>query len=392
MARNHEEHLPETAPDYAAQLHKAQENLKQFIPKYHRLLEAEKRLREENRYLREEIEDFNRNLVKREQELDHLQAYFSEFLTLLHQIHREERRCPNLHARPHIRRHFLRHPADASSRETAEPPYTGMQQTLLPLNIWLVSQNHFTEQIISFYTRRRERLLVIENSKLVRQLLEAGFLPDIIITGAYDFGLDDPFQQSFIEFLDRIVHELQEKSGLAECFVITLSASIPAQSEIGLPYQGATHRHKYISKLHGLQVTISEVRFFLELRRCQQDIMEAECHSMITSMAEATQEMMALQNQEKTGLLVILSDEAPPDIRWAFQLFYHQGKLVKTEHTLESSVLITDDGKLELLEKDFIFTSFDSQYQLNAPQQFFFFPLYEHTVLQEMQETPVSFF
>ena len=392
MTFDDEKHIPEPASQYAAQLHKAQQNLKQFIPKYRRLVEAEKRLREENQELRSEIERFNRRLITREHELEQLQGYFSEFLALLHQIHREERRSPNLHARPHIRHHFLRHPANTSFREAGEPQYEVPQQTLLPLNIWLVSQNRFTEQIISFYTRRRERLLIIENAKLVRQLLEADFFPDIIITGAYDFGLDDPFQQSFSGFLEQIIRDMQAEAGLADCFVITLSASIPVQSETGLPYQGATHRHKYISKLHGLQVTISEVRFFLELRRCQHDIMEAERFHPISSMREAAQMMTELQNQNKTGLLVVLSDEDPPDIRWAFQLFYLRGKLVKTEHTLESSALITDDGTIEPLEKDFIFTSFDSQYTLNAPQQLFFFPLYEQTVIREIKEAPVSFF
>ena len=102
-------------------------------------------------------------------------------------------------------------------------------------------------------------------------------------------------------------------------------------------------------------------------------------------MGEVTRMMTNLQQQHKTGLLMVLSEEVPPNIRWAFQLFYLHGKLVKTEHTLESSALITADGKIKPLEKEFIFSAFDSQYTLNTPQQLFFFPLYENVVIQEMK-------
>lgn len=107
-------------------------------------------------------------------------------------------------------------------------------------------------------------------------------------------------------------------------------------------------------------------------------------------MGEVTHLMTDLQQQRKTGLLLVLSDETPPHIRWAFQLFYLHGKLVKTEHTLESSALITTEGDIQPLEKEFIFSAFDAQYTLNKPQQLFFFPLYEQVVRREMTTEPVS--
>lgn len=393
MTSNNEQQSPDQTSHYTEQLQKAQQNLKQFIPKYHRLVETERQLRQENRQLREEIETFNQRLITSEQELEQCRNRFSEFLALLNQIRREEQRSPALHPRPFIRKRLLQHQGGSfeSKKHIRQTP--AFSQELLPLNIWLVSQNRFMEQVISHYTRKRERLLVIENSELVHQLIKAGFFPDIIITGAYDFGLDDPFQQSFSEFLEQTFHDSHSPPSLRECFIITLSASIPVQSGHNFPFQQEhPKRHKFISKLHGLQVTISEMRFFLELRRCQQDVMEAEIHQSIHSMEDVTPVMTRLQNQGKTGMLVIFSDETPPDIRWAFQLFYHQGKLVKTLHTLESSALITADGRLEPLEKNFIFTSFDSQYQITPPEHLFFFPLYEHTVLREMKEEPIPFF
>jgi len=391
MISNKNQHPPNHALQYAL-LQKAQQKLEQFIPKYQRLLEKEKKLRNENQQLREEIEHFNSKLIEREKELEHFQGHISELLSLLHQIKQEEQRSPALHARPPIRQRFLQQNTNSSESGASIQRPIISEQDILPLNIWLVSRNRFIEQIISYYTRRRERLLIIENYELVKGLIEIDLFPDIIITGAYDFGLDDPLHQSFFKFLDRLSYDPNSNFGFHELFVITLSASIPAQLDIAKAYQDYHIRHKYISKLHGLQITISELRFFLEMRRCQHDIMEAEIKKEICSMEEVTHGMRAVQKHQKTGLLVVLSNETPPDIRWAIRLFYLQGKLVKTEHTLESPVLITPDGEIKQLEESFVFTSFDSEYTLNTPHQLLFFPLYEYTILREMNDEAITLF
>lgn len=383
MELNDEHHVSRS--HYAVQLQKAQQNLKQFIPKYRRLVDVERRLRQENRQLREEIEYFNQSLVQREQDLEYLQTHVNNFQAVVQRIHQEEQRSPALHARPLIRQQFFPHHADSTSIAGEIPV-----QDILPLNIWLVSRNRFIEQIISYYARHRERLLVLERSGLVRQLLEVGFFPDIIITGAYDFGLDDPFQQSFTEMLDEFSRRDPNQLGLQECFIITLSASIPTPSARGLPSRQQHERHKYISKLHGLHVTISEVRFFLELRRCQQDIMQADKHLAMGSLKGANPVITGIKRDQKTGVLVILSHEAPAGIRWALQLFFLYGKLVKTEHTLESSVLLTEDNDVEIQQDGFAQHTLNA-HPLNPPHQLFFFPLYQQTVLRETHTHPLQF-
>lgn len=391
MMPNSEQNSPNHTLQYAL-VQKAQQKLEQFIPKYQRLVKKEKKLQKENQQLREEIEHFNRELIEREKELEQFQNHFSDVFALLRQIKHEEQRSPAFHPRPPIRHRFLQQSMDSPEHEALRQKPLVLEQDILPLNIWLVSRNRFVEQIVSYYTRRRERLLIIENYQLVTRLIEVGLSPDIIITGAYDFGLDDPFHQSFFDFLEHRFYDLSSDFGLYELFVITLSASTPAKSDITKTYEDYHIQHKYISKLHGLQITVSELRFFLEIRRCQPDIMEAEITRTIYSMEEVTQAMRAVQKHQKTGLLVVFSDESPPDIRWAFQLVYLRGKLVKTDHTLESSVLITPDGEIKQLERSIIFTSFDSQYKLNPPHQLLFFPLYDHTVLREIEEERVPLF
>jgi hypothetical protein len=383
MALNNEQPMSTPASQYAAQLRKAQQNLKQFIPKYRRLVDLEKRLRQENYQLREEIEHFNQKLVTREQELDEITFQMDEFRALLQRIHQETHRSPALHARPPVRQKLLQ-----AYHNDSSTPYQVPRQDILPLNIWLVSSNRFIEQVISYYARKRERLLIIEQGLFVQRLLEVGIYPDIILTGAYDFGLDDPFQQSFFAVLNELSHQAPEEIGLQACFIITLSASIPKQTRPGdrFPHQHA--RHKYISKLHGLRVTISEVRFFLELRRCQQDIMEAELHETIHSLDNLTPIMADVQKQRKTGVLTVLSREEPPNIRWALQCFFLRGKLAKTEHTLENSPIMTPEGHLEILQNELLLPSIDAQYTTNPPEHLFFFPLYEHTLIQELQERP----
>lgn len=380
MAHDDEQRSANATSQYAAQLHKAQQNLKQFIPKYRRLVDLEKRLRLENRQLRSEIEHFNQSLINREQAYDTLELHTLEFRNLLQRIHQEERRSPALHARPAVRRQFFQALQDGQELL----PETRCQD-ILPLNIWLVSSNRFIEQVISYYARERERLLIIEHGAFVRNLLEVGVYPDIILTGAYDFGLDDPFQQSFAAMLDELSRKAPEETALQVCFIITLSASIPAHANPDEFFLARETRHKYISKLHGLRVTISEIRFFLELRRCQHDIMDAEQHLMITSLNDVTPVMTAVQQQGKTGVLTVLSREEPPNIRWALQCFFLRGKLVKTEHTLETTAILTPEGRLEIFQDEFPVPSIDAEYVVNPPEQLFFFLLYEHTILREMQ-------
>lgn len=383
MAQNDEQHISNPASLYTAQLQKAQQNLKQFIPKYRRLVDQEKQLRLDNRQLRSEIEHFNQALVTREQELETLQSQVDGFQALLQRIHHEEQRSPALHARPLVRKHLLKARQGDSSLPAPVPP-----QDILPLNIWLVSSNRFIEQVISYYARKRERILIIEQGMFVRELLEVGVYPDIILTGAYDFGLDDPFQQSFSSLLDELSQHAPEESALHACFIITLSASIPTHPRPGQIFPHQQARHKYISKLHGLRVTISEVRFFLELRRCQQDIMEADMYAPIHSLSEVPPFITDVKRQQRTGVLTVLSHEESSNIRWALQCFFLEGALVKTEHTLETSAIITPEGKLEILQDEFPVPSIDAQYTANPPEHLFFFPLYEHTVIQEIQERP----
>lgn len=384
MAQHDEQRIAAgSASQYAAQLHKAQQNLKQFIPKYHRLVEVEKRLRQENRQLRSEIEEFNQSLVSRERECHDLKYHLREFQTLVQHILQEERRSPALHARPGIRRQLAASDSDKRFLDVG-----AARQDILPLNIWLVSSNRFIEQVIGYYARQRERLVIIEQGQFVRKLLEVGLYPDIILTGAYDFGLDDPFQQSFAALLDEIAQNAPREAALHACFIITLSASSPATSGPGQgsPFHDA--RHKYISKLHGLRVTISEVRFFLELRRCQPDILEPEQHLPITALHEATPLVAEVLAREKTGVVTVLSTEAPPNIRWALQCFFLRGQLVKTDHTLESPVIVSPSGELEILQDDIPMPQIDAEYVANPPEQAFFFPLYEHTVRHVMQQPP----
>ena len=106
----------------------------------------------------------------------------------------------------------------------------------------------------------------------------------------------------------------------------------------------------------------------------------------ITSLSDATPIMNDVRQQEKTGVLTVLSHESPPNIRWALQCFFLRGKLAKIEHTLETSTMLTSDGQLEILLDEVLMPSIDAQYTLNPPEHLFFFPLYEQTVLREMQE------
>ena len=57
---------------------------------------------------------------------------------------------------------------------------------------------------------------------------------------------------------------------------------------------------------------------------------------------------------------------------------------MKTEHTLESSVLFFDEIEERPIEKMFTLSSFNSKYRLNTPAQLHFFRLHQHAVLREL--------
>ena len=118
--------------------------------------------------------------------------------------------------------------------------------------------------------------------------------------------------------------------------------------------------------------------------------MEASRHLRIHSLNDTNSVVTELKRSQNTGMLVILSHEAPTGIRWALQAFFLHGKLVKTEHTLESTVLLTEDGTIEAQQDGFVPHTLNAQYTLNPPQQLFFFPLYERTVRREMSVHPLQ--
>jgi hypothetical protein len=393
--------FPKTPRISAEQLRKAQQKLEQFLPKYKRLVEREKQVRAENQQLREEIEYFNRELIAREQEIELLHEETAALFEILHQMQQEYFRRPDFHARPPARQRVLL--PDAASAETepvARHPAVA-EQDVLPLNIWLVSRDRFVEEIVSHYTHQRERLLIIENHHLVKRVIESGLFPDIIITGAYDFGLDDPFHQSLLQFLETCCRKAQTNFDAHQCLVLTLSSNAPPQPE-SLPQEPLYQyvRNEYISKFRGLQIASSEVRFFIELRRYQPDIMTADFQREIVTMKAAPSVMLDIQIHKQTGVLVIFSDDAPTSVRWAFFLWYLEGQLVKTTHTLESVESPADDVEAlaehvptevvrpaGLFDQAFTLDELDEQYQLNTPRMMAFFRLYPHTVQRKVQGT-----
>lgn len=359
-------------------------SMKQLVQKYNTLVAYCNKLKKEHTELREEIEEFNQRLIDREKELQYYRHQERVLLSLLQQIRQEELRVPVFQARNSIQTRFSKAYHDVFAHLQMEPERANATQDILALNIWLATHNQFVNKFIGHYTRKRDRVLVIPEYELLKQLLSLGMLPDIIITGAYDFGLDDPEHTDFSRFLDQSFQETPAPLDLQEFFIITLSSTIPAQPSLITHHANYQVRHEFISKFRGLQVTISEVRFFLEMRRCQKDIMAAEIEMSIQSMGAVARLMMEIQQQQKTGLLVVLSHDSPTDVRWSFQLFFLRGKLVKTEHTLESSVLFFDEIEEKPIEKMFTLSSYDSKYLLNKPSHLYFFALHQHTILREL--------
>ena len=372
------------------QRQETQKTIKQLIHKYNSLLERYTTIKEENAQLREEIEYFNKKLIEREREVEHLERQVTSLFSILEQLQSEENRLPAFQIRSVIKETCSQQHKELATYLECDQEENLPNQALLSLNVWLVTRNRFVDKIVGHYTRKRDRVLVIQDYELLKRLISIGMLPDIIITGAYDFALDDPTHTTFFKFLDQVFAHSKAPLYPREFFIITLSSTVPAQPSITTRHHNHVVRHEFISKFRGLQVTISEVRFFLEMRRCRGDFMEAESVMAIRSMSDVARIMMDIQQQKKTGMLAVLSSEEPTNVRWAFQLFFLRGKLVKTEHTLESSVLFFDEVEEKPIEKIFTLSTIDAKHQLNKPDQLFFFPLYQHTILHELHQKEPS--
>ena len=365
-------------------------SIKQLVHKYNALVAYCHTLKKEHAELREEIEEFNQRLIEREKELRQSTHRESALLSVLKQIRQEKQRVPEFQARHSITSQLAGAYHDILAHLHVDQEQESPTQDIPALNVWLATRNQFVNKFIGSYTRKRDRVLVIPEYELLKQLLSIGMMPDIIITGAYDFGLDDPEHTAFSRFLEQVFQEVQAPLDPQEFFIITLSSTIPARPSMITQHANYQARHEFISKFRGLQVTISEVRFFLEKRRCQKDIMAAEIELSIRSMGDVARIMMEIQQRHKTGLLVVLSHDSPVDVRWSFQLFFLRGKLVKTEHTLESSVLFFDDVEEKPIEKIFTLSSYDSKYLLNKPSHLYFFPLHQYTILRELLQQKSS--
>jgi len=361
---------------------------KEIERKYQTLLARYKAVQQENDHLREEIESFNSKLIEREHELDHVKEQMEEMISLLQQMHHEDTRLPVFQARSSVQDRERQENASVAKRlQLDDIPETAPQE-LLALNIWLATHNRFMDKILGQYLRQRDHVLCIPNYENVKQMLKMGMLPDIIITGAYDFGLDDPRHLAFFQFLDEALTRSKKPMPPHEFYVLTLSSSVSEDASVVTQHDRHTVRHEFISKFRGLQVTISEVRYFLEMRRCRKDMMQAELMTNIRTMGDVARMIMEIQEQQKTGLLDVLSDDNPAQARWAFQLFFLRGKLLKTEHSLESSVVFPNANDDKPLEKIFTLTSLESTHKLNPPRNIFFFALTRNAVLREIRNQP----
>ena len=356
--------------------------------KYHILLTRFKAMQQENDQLREEIESFNSKLIEREHQLDHVKEQMEEMVSLLQQMHQEDTRLPVFQARSSVQERERQENAPVAKRLQLEENNDAAPQEILALNIWLATHNRFMDKILGQYLRQRDHVLCIPNYENVKQMLNMGMLPDIIITGAYDFGLDDPRHLAFFQFLDETLSRPKHPMPPHEFYVLTLSSSVAEDASVVTQHRHHMVRHEFISKFRGLQVTISEVRYFLEMRRCRKDMMRSELMRNISSMGDVARTIQEIQEQQKTGMLDVLSDDNAAQARWAFQLFFLQGKLLKTEHTLESSVVFPNANDDKPLEKIFTLTSLESAHKLNPPRHLFFFALTRHAVLREVRNQP----
>lgn len=367
-------------------MNKTQTTPQQFVKRYKTLLSKYSRMEEEQALLREEIETFNQKLIEREGEIDQLRQQVDDVFTFLEHMQQEEQRLPLFEARSAVRDRFLKQSLPAAEQLNLEVESVPVRQDMLALNVWLATHNRFVNKIIGDYMRQRDRVLVIKDYEFLKHLITIGILPDIIITGAYDFGIDDPGHQAFFEFLDRVLPTMRRNSLLHEFYVITLSSTVPVQQCVITDHAGHVVRHEFISKLKGLQITVSEVRFFLEMRRCQRDIMRAEMALTLDYLEEVMPVILEIQHERKTGLLVVLSNDDPTSARWAFHLFFLKGSLVKAEHTLESSVLLPASDQETLLENIFVLSSIDTGFHLNPPKHLYFFTCHQHTILRELRQ------
>ncbi len=362
---------------------------KQLEKEYQVLSIRYKRLQDQNTHLRDELEEFIQELNQRERKIARLEGCVNEWSALLQQIQREEFRLPPLFPRASTTRRMLGQIASQTS--SSVPVLADIAcQDMLALNVWLVTTDRFLKQVIGHYLRERDRVLVIENDEFLKQLVTIGMLPDIIITGTYDLGIDDPSHTAFFSFLEKVLEQADKDLVPQEFFVLTLSSTVPEDTTMTATLNTHQIRHEFVSKLRGLQITLSEMRFFLELRRCRPDIMEAETSLAIHSMGDVTQKVMELQQQQKTGGLIVLSEDSSAGVKWVFYLFFLEGKLVKTEHTLESSIALPPQIEDEFGEQEFTLPSFDSQHKLSGPGQYYFFPLSPHAILREMQNESSS--
>ncbi|GAK54523.1 hypothetical protein U14_05810 [Candidatus Moduliflexus flocculans] len=363
---------------------------KEIEQKYRLLLARYKAMQQENDQLREEIESFNSKLIEREHELDHVKEQMEEMLSLLQQMHQEDMRLPVFQARSSVQNRERQENEHVAKRLKLDDISETAPQELLALNIWLATHNRFMDKILGHYLRQRDHVLCIPNYNNVKEMLKMGMLPDIIITGAYDFGLDDPRHLAFFQFLDETLGHSKKQIPPHEFYVLTLSSSVAEDASIVTQHDRHTVRHEFISKFRGLQVTISEVRYFLEMRRCRKDMMQAELMTNIRTMGDVARIIMEIQEQQKTGLLDVLSDDNATQTRWTFQLFFLQGKLLKTEHSLESSVVFPGINDDKPLEKIFTLTSLESTHKLNPPRHLFFFALTRNAVLREIRNQPAG--
>lgn len=354
------------------------------------ILAREQQLQEENASLREEVERFNTKLIEREEEVDRLKQELEDVYSVLRQLNQEDARLPLLQPRCALSEQRAAQYRSLAAELQLTPPREDPRQHIVALNIWLATQNRFVDRIFGHYMRQRDHVLAVHQYDLVKRLISFGFLPDIIMTGAYDFGLDDPTHQAFFEFLDEVFSQEQQEGLTHELYIITLSSTVPAQSSVVSRFKNYSVRHEFVSKFRGLQVTVSEVRFFLEMRRCRQDIMAAEFFREIEFLEEVDLAVLEIQADNRSGLIVVLSAEEAQDVRWAFQLFFLDGRLVKAEHTLESLMFFPNNNEASLLEQIVGLSSRDSQHQLNPPRHLYFFPLHQSAILHELRQEQFS--
>ncbi|PIE32682.1 hypothetical protein CSA56_14435 [candidate division KSB3 bacterium] len=365
-----------------------QETLAQLVRKYHFLRARCETLTQENRLLRDDVENFNRKLLECEGELERYQQQDADMVALLRQMHAEEVRLPLRQARPFFRELRAQECEVLADEQECELARGVLCQELLPLNIWLATTNRFVGKVVGHYIRRQDRVLVIRDYRIVKKCLSIGILPDMIVTGTYDFGLDDPGHTNFLAFLDRTFADFQEHGSHHELYIITLSSNIEEQTNFITRHARYNVRHEFISKFQGLKTTLSEMRFFLEMRRCQADIMQAERSTVLDSFDDAAQMVFDIQQYQKTGIMTILSDELPLKTRWVLLMFFLKGKMVKTEHTLETPMIFPPGVDGDPVEKVAALFSSEAEHERNVPKSLHFFPLYQRALLHEFRKQP----